>query len=275
MKTLFLVMLLLFGTVSRASAEGEGFYTVQEIPKKNVSESSWGDPLQVAETFWSQSEILQEVTSQMYSLLSFLYHQEKFGDVTEPYSRQKHFGSWVNDRRDNECYNTRAKVLIRDSEVPVQFRETGCTVAAGQWQDPYGGRVYTQAADMQIDHFVPLKNAYISGAYKWNRPKRCLYANFLGNEYHLLAVFGRENNSKGDKTPEGYLPSDESYQCQYLNQWLKVKLVWALALTPSEKEKVMELIQNNHCDLREMVMTDRDLKAQRQFISDNMDLCTR
>ncbi|MEK2646051.1 HNH endonuclease family protein [Bdellovibrio sp. BCCA] len=280
MKTLLLMIMLLVVSVSNAATDTLGnprfdeFYTVKEqVVKSHEADTPFVNPADIAQSFWSDAENLYELAAKIYSLIDFDYHHEKYGDVNEPYNRQKHFGTWVNDRRDNTCYNTRAKVLIRDSSIPVDFRTNGCTVSSGKWSDPYGGRDYTSAGDMQIDHFVPLKNAYISGAYKWNGQKRCLYANFLGNDFHLLAVYGKENTSKSDKTPEGYMPPNTAYQCQYIAQWLKVKLIWSLGLTPPEKETVLELLRTNHCDLNKMTYSVQELDQQRRFIADNMNLC--
>ncbi|WII73658.1 HNH endonuclease family protein [Bdellovibrio sp. 22V] len=279
MKNALLVILLLAASSFNASAmETKGnprfdeFYTVKE---KSVSFSDHVslNPLDTAQKWWSESDEFAELRATVFNLLDFEHHAEKYGDVNEPYNRQKHFGGWINDRRDDTCLNTRGKVLVRDSSVDVTMNTNGCSVRAGRWDDPYSGREYTQAADIQIDHYVALKNAYISGAYKWDRAKRCLYANYLGNNFHLLAVYGKENNSKSDKTPEGWMPSNKSYHCQYLAQWLKVKMIWSLGLTPPEKDAVVELVQQNHCDLSQMKYSAQELDEQRRFIADNKDLC--
>jgi hypothetical protein len=252
----------------------DGYFTVREQVTAASEPPVSVDPRAVAEEIWEQvSPDFYEIRAAIYSLLNFDFHAQKYGDINEPYQRQKHFGAWVVDSRYRTCFNTRAQVLIRDSSVPVQLRSNGCTVEAGSWADPYSARDYTLARDIQIDHFVPLKNAYLSGAYKWNREKRCLYANFMGNTFHLLPVYGRENSSKGDRTPEGYMPPNPTYQCQYLAQWLKVKLIWNLGITSSEKAKILNLVQNNHCSGGEMSYTAADLEQQRRFIADNMDLC--
>jgi hypothetical protein len=146
-------------------------------------------------------------------------------------------------------------------------------VKSGTWDDPYTGRTYTSADDIQIDHFVPLKNAYMSGADKWTKKQRCLYANFMGNKFHLLSVFGKENMKKSDRGPEGYMPPNNSYQCQYVAQWLKVKMIWNLGLTPPEKAAIENLAQSNHCTATELAYTQNDLDKQRRFIADNKDLC--
>lgn len=273
LRAMILVLLLLTGSAVFANSSNVGYFTVTEPTKKAELQPSWQDPLNVVEEFISENEAAHEIRKATNSLLDFLYHADRFGDVTEPYSRTKHFGTWIRDRRENNCYNTRARVLIRDSSVPVTFRSSGCTVDRGHWEEPYTGRAYTEASDIQIDHFVPLKNAYISGAYKWNKTQRCLYANFMGNEFHLLPVFGRENSMKGDRTPEEYMPPNTAYRCQYLQQWLKVKLIWNLALTESEKDSIVKQVQENHCDQTQLQMTSRELTKHRQAIVDNLEMC--
>lgn len=267
-----LLMMMLVATLGKSQALAD-YYTVKEGVSPQSSSPSM-DPLQILQAIIQDSEQeYHELRDRLLSLVQFDFHSESYGDVGEPYNRAKHFGGWLNDHRDEDCYNTRAKVLIRDSEVPVSFASNGCTVTSGKWNDPYGAREYTQAGDIQIDHFVPLKNAYLSGAYQWNRVKRCLYSNFLGNEFHLLAVYGKENGTKRDRTPEGYMPPNPGYRCQYLAQWLKVKMIWNLALTPSEKNRVVALISENQCDLNQFVYSVAELAEQRQFMTDNLALC--
>ncbi|UOF01575.1 HNH endonuclease family protein [Bdellovibrio reynosensis] len=277
MKTSFLVMLLVVGGINQAAANWgrnpkfDNYFTVKEQPTLRQEDVSL-DPLEVIQSALESASV-EELKVQIYSLLNFEFHNERYGYTNEPYNRKKHFGGWVNDPRDHDCYNTRAKVLMRDSLRPVDFASNGCTVVRGHWEDPYAGRDYTYASDIQIDHFVPLKNAYISGAYKWNQTKRCLYGNFLGNDYHLLSVLGDENQTKSDKTPEEYMPPNRAYACQYLAQWLKVKLIWTLGLTPPEKDKVIELARQNNCKSTDFEFSAQELSQQRRFMADNMDLC--
>lgn len=273
MKIALLMLLLVMSSISRAVA-AEGYFTVKEEAVSTSEASVSLNPVAVVAEVWEQVQPgFYQLRAAFYSLVSFDFHAQKYGDVNEPYQRQKHFGGWVVDSRQSTCLNTRGQVLIRDSAVEVRLRPRGCTVEAGLWADPYSARDFTQASDIQIDHFVPLKNAYLAGAYKWGSAKRCLYANYMGNAFHLLSVFGRENSSKGDRSPEGYMPPNPSYQCQYLAQWLKIKLIWSLAVTSSEKEKILNLIQSNHCPADEMTYSAADLEQQRRFIADNMGLC--
>lgn len=282
MKSSFLVILLIVCSHGIALAQDgqervrfDEYFTVAAPaanPTEELTEISDVE-LNPVEILWSGLHELGRRGDQVFSLLRFEHHAEAYGDVTEPYKRMKHFGTWITTQPDGRCGNTRAEVLKRDSLVPVTMSASGCTVARGKWDDPYTGRTFTAASDIQIDHFVPLKNAYLSGADKWTGKKRCLYANFLGNQMHLLPVSGPENSKKSDRSPEGYMPPNRAYQCQYLAQWLKIKMIWELGLTPPEKEAIQVLAQENHCTVIDLSYTQNDLTQQRRFIKDNMNLC--
>lgn len=264
-------------STSTADVRFDNFYTVSEGASASSEEDPIRgiiDPVQTVQNMLADAPgWVTELKAKALSLLQFDHHNENYGDVNEAYNRLKHFGTWINDKSDDTCYNTRAKVLIRDSKTKVTFNSKGCTVVSGTWDEPYTNKEVTQASDIQIDHFVPLKNAYISGAYKWDYPKRCLYANFMGNPFHLISADSSQNMRKGDRTPEGYMPPAKNYACQYLEQWLKVKLIWDLGLTPPEKDAVVSLIQDNKCDLKQFNYAAKDLQDQRKFIDDHMDLC--
>lgn len=279
MKTSLLVLLLVgvlssthaFARDGQERAKYDEFYTVREpVSRSSAEESSFA----TLDLFWDQVDEAIALGSRIYSLLNFDHHQETYGDVLEPYNRVKHFGTWISPTDpEGRCYNTRAQVLERDSLTPVSMSSSGCTVARGTWDDPYTNRTYTQARDLQIDHFVPLKNAYISGADKWGWKRRCLYANYMGNDFHLMPVFGKENMKKSDRTPERYMPPNKGFQCQYLAYWLKIKVIWSLGLTPPEKKAIEDLAKVNHCDTMDFKFTQNELQKQRRFIADNKDLC--
>lgn len=280
--TLLVMMLLVcVGSTSWAQdgqerVKYEEYFTVAEPPKTSDAEISEFDPptsFAPTEIFWNHFSQAVEMGEKLYTLLSFTHHNEAYGNVNEPYNRMKHFGTWISKDPNGYCGNTRAEVLRRESTVPVTMNPNGCTVKSGRWDDPYTGRAYTSASDLQIDHFVPLKNAYVSGADKWNDKKRCLYANYMGNEFHLLAVFGRENTRKSDRSPDGYMPPNRAYQCQYLAQWLKVKMIWSLGLTPPEKAAIETFVQDNHCTANDLIYSQGDLQKQRRYIVNNMNLC--
>jgi len=48
----------------------------------------------------------------------------------------------------------------------------GCVVESDRWLDPYTKRTYTDPLGIDIDHLVPLANAYRSGASEWDEAER-------------------------------------------------------------------------------------------------------
>lgn len=119
---------------------------------------------------WSANVRLVPAT-QVASLQSF---PRESGQVTA-YNRLVQYGDWVDE--DGDCEDARAEVLIRDSRLPVKRHANPCRVRAGSWVDPFGGDTLTLASDVDIDHMVPLRNAHISGAWRWSFPRRRAYAN--------------------------------------------------------------------------------------------------
>lgn len=195
---------------------------------------------------------------------------------TEKYNRKQHFGRWINDPADETCFNTRAQVLIRDSQTTVSFRVTNkCVIDRGEWFDPYSDHTLDTAGQIDIDHMVPLKNAYDSGAWKWHFKSRCLYANYMGMKEHLVPVSKSENRSKGDSSPADYLPSSNTYICNYIKNWLTVKSIWNLKLSDREAKGIEYAIKEYNCDRGGFTLPKKVRAEQHQFINDNIDLCDR
>jgi hypothetical protein len=207
------------------------------------------------------------------NLLNMVHTLEKFPYPTVPYNRDTQFGGWLRESGSTSCLNTRGKVLVRDSESPVSFTPNGCTVDTGAWNDSYTAKVFSSAHDIQIDHLVPLKNAYMTGAFEWDFKKRCLYANFLGNNFHLLSVFGKENMKKSDSSPSGYIPPNKNFTCQYLKIWLNVKIIWSLRLTPKEVAAVQNIAVDNDCNTEDFMIPYSQVQTQRDFMQAHANLC--
>ena len=136
------------------------------------------------------------------------------------------WGNWIDE--DNDGLNTRHEVLARESLVKPVISNN--RVISGKWYDKFTGKYFTNAKDLDIDHLVPLKNAYISGASNWSEEKKNKYYNYLKNENHLVAVSKGANRSKGDKSPVEWLPPNEEYQCEYVREWFKIKTDWGLTI---------------------------------------------
>jgi hypothetical protein len=149
---------------------------------------------------------------------------------------------WVDEDRD--CQDTRQEVLVRDAKRrTVEFQDAQeCTVSGATWLDPYSGESFANPKDLDVDHFVPLKNAHLSGAWAWSPERRREYANFLSDPVHLLAVKASENRRKGDKGPDKYLPPRAEFQCEYVRTWVKIKSDWDLTMTDTESATVQRIL---------------------------------
>ncbi len=134
-------------------------------------------------------------------------------DEVPDYDRAK-FSSWTDP--DGDCQATRSEMLIAQSTRAVTLTATGCSVAAGKWADPYSGRSFTAARELQIDHVVPLKWAWDHGAAFWSDARRDAFALDPRN---LLIVSGSLNASKGAQDPLNWMPPDRSYHCTYLREF--------------------------------------------------------
>lgn len=216
------------------------------------------------------------IKSTAVALTRWVKHETAPPIPVEKYNRKYHFGTWINDPTDTTCYNNRAKVLIRDSKTQVTFKANNkCVVESGTWDDPYTGNRYYMTKDIQIDHVVPLRHAYQAGAWKWNYKTRCIYGNFMANNYHLLSVNGHENMSKGDKAPDAYIPPNRRVTCTYVQAWLQIKLAWGLVMFPKEAQAIQEIIKNNSCDTTKFSMDRTELARQRKAMTDAIQICNR
>ena len=140
---------------------------------------------------------------------------------------------WTDE--DGDCQDTRNEVLLAESMTTVAYRsDRRCRVTSGQWLAPYSGAVVAVPGDLDVDHMVPLANAHRSGAWQWSPERKRLYANYLDDPNHLIAVTARANHSKGAKGPEEWQPPDPSYLCQYAVDWITVKYSWDLTATAAE-----------------------------------------
>lgn len=118
----------------------------------------------------------------------------------------------------------RNEVLLAENPGDATHRSVRrCRVASGQWFAPYSGTVVTVPGDLDIYHTLPLANAHKSGAWQWSPERKRLYANYLDDPSHLIAVTASANCSKGAKGPDEWRPPDGSYWCPYAVNWITVK----------------------------------------------------
>lgn len=141
---------------------------------------------------------------------------------------------------ENNC-DTRAKVLVRDSLTPAQVDPFGCAVVAGDWLSVYDAVIWSDPAELQIDHVVALKEAWDSGAWNWSAERRRAFANDLTDTRSLRAVTAGVNLSKGDRDPSNWLPPDSGFVCEYLADWVSIKARWSLSMDQSEHGRIRNL----------------------------------
>lgn len=165
--------------------------------------------------------------------LNLLLINDDFSQIPS-YDRDLYFGSWTDD--DGDCQNTRAEVLIIESLSTVSFRASNqCVVDSGEWLDPYTNNTYFLASDVDIDHVVPLRDAWQSGAYLWTDFKRKEFANDMIFDGHLIAVDDYENQSKKKaKNPSEWMPPNIAFHCEYVSIWIEIKYLWELTVTTAE-----------------------------------------
>ena len=190
------------------------------------------------------------------------------------YNRLQHFGRWVD--ADSDCQTTMTEVLIRDADPsePLEFRDANqCGLLKGLWNDPYTGKPYRVKTALQIDHVVALKNAYLSGGHGWSQARRCTYANYMGNDYHLLAVNGHENMSKGADGPENYMPPNEAFHCEFVGIWMRVKAIWKMEATRDEVAKIEAVITARRCPKETYTMKEAELTNERNATKNVPSIC--
>ena len=143
------------------------------------------------------------------------------------------FRHWID--ADGDCRDTRDEVLADESRTRV----TGCDVTTGTWFSYYDHQTWTSSSDVDIDHLVPLKEAWDSGAKRWNAETRERYANDLGDPRTLVAVTDNVNQSKSDQDVADWLP--DFNHCRYVTEWTAVKLRWHLSVDRREKRALTRL----------------------------------
>ena len=144
------------------------------------------------------------------------------------YSRSL-FRHWIDADKDG-C-NTRYEVLIAEATTKPKVGAK-CFLSGGKWKSPYDAKVFTNPTGLDIDHMVPLAEAWRSGAWAWTPAQRMAYANDLDDPRTLLAVTAGLNRSKGDKDVAQWLPPKA--QCTYISNWIAVKARFDLTVDPVE-----------------------------------------
>jgi hypothetical protein len=188
----------------------------------------------LATTSWAPAAAASKTSGTSAELLAVL---ETAAEHSAGYKRT-FFRHWTD--ADGDGCSTRAEVLIIEARGTPQVGDD-CAVS-GSWRSAYDGIITTFPGTFDIDHVVPLKEAWDSGAWAWTPTLRERYANDLGDWRSLRAVTATSNRSKADKDPAQWLPPRIAFRCTYANDWIAVKTRWSLRVDPAERAALEDLL---------------------------------
>ena len=161
------------------------------------------------------------------------------------YSREEFGPAWADVDR-NGC-DTRNDILARDlTNETFKPGTNNCVVAAGTLADRYTGatinfaRGQDTSSDVQIDHIVPLSDAWQKGAQQLNADQRKDLAN---DPLNLMAADGPTNGAKGDKDAATWLPPNRAFRCEYVARQTAVKATYKLWVTQAERDAIVSILE--------------------------------
>lgn len=153
--------------------------------------------------------------------------------------------AWTDDHAGpggHDGCDTRDDVLAGQlTEVTFRPRTHDCVVLTGKLADPYTGTQIpfrkTSPMEIQIDHVYSLALAWRMGADKWTPQRRIDFAN--DQVLNLLAVSGKANHDKSDKSPAQWIvPDNPAFQCDYLRRYLAVAAQYELPITTADASAI-------------------------------------
>jgi hypothetical protein len=148
------------------------------------------------------------------------------------------------DDADDDGCDTREEVLISEADDPPTVG-SGCTITGGRWFSYYDRVSWTDKNRVDIDHVVPLAEAWDSGAGAWTTATREAYANDLGDYRTLIGVTDSVNQAKGDQDVAEWLPTYDT--CRYLRDWVAIKHRWGLTVDSTEKAALAADVSTYGC----------------------------
>lgn len=164
----------------------------------------------------------------------------RIDDRSSPDSRYSR-DAWSHwDDVDGNGCDARQDALIAWSVVPATVNRAGtCKVITGSWISPYDGITTTVPGDFDVDHLVPLENAFRSGGWRWDATRRRAFAN---DQKELVVSSARSNRTKGSDPPDQWRPPNRDSWCAYATGWVAVKVTWDLTATTSERDALGQML---------------------------------
>jgi DNA uptake protein ComE-like DNA-binding protein len=242
---LALLLALLIGGASLAAfnpdaieRETSSQVNESETPEPEASENDPSPAPSISASASGTTSPTTQTEAQTASNLTTLINSLQVAVENRTGYNRELFRHWVD--ADGDGCDTRKEVLIAESTTPVTIG-SGCSISGGTWLSPYDMVSTTNASSFDVDHLVPLAEAWDSGASKWDSATRQAFANDLDFSMSLIAVTASSNRSKSDRDPAEWLPTNTAYHCEYAVAWVQVKVRWKLTIDAAEKEKLLSV----------------------------------
>lgn len=153
---------------------------------------------------------------------------------------QTKFRTWLD--ADGDGCTTRDEVLLEES-VKAPTVRSECRVTSGRWLSRLDGARLADLSLLRIEHLVPLREAWASGARRWAGVSRAELANDLGYRFALNVSTQRVLRARGSAEPQRWLPPRRAARCTYVAQWVAVKWRWGLTVDRAEKRFLTERLE--------------------------------
>ncbi|MFS0884927.1 HNH endonuclease family protein [Aeromicrobium sp. 179-A 4D2 NHS] len=163
------------------------------------------------------------------------------------YKRELFGSAWTDNNTakwgKNGC-DTRNDILKRDLTKVTYKDAKKCAVATGTLADKYTGKTIhfvrgPKSSAVQIDHIIPLSDAWQKGAQSWDTTKRTKFAN---DPINLMASDGPTNGAKGDKDAATWLPPNKGFRCEYIAKQVTVKKTYGVWVTKAEQDAMVKIL---------------------------------
>lgn len=224
---------------------GVGAVPKNKLKGIKVSTRLWGaDRLETmrAVVKWADGHLADDSTTSMANVnrvIGLLSELTVAPEQTGNYRRVV-FRHWVD--ADGDGCDARKEVLIAEAIRAPQVGER-CSLSGGEWLSRYDGRrAVGDGGSFDVDHMVPLSEAWESGARIWDAKRREAFANDLGYADSLVAVSASSNRSKGGRDPAEWMPPAREAHCWYAAAWVSVKSRWGLAADRAEADKLRSVL---------------------------------
>jgi hypothetical protein len=153
---------------------------------------------------------------------------------TDGYRRAR-FG-FYRDVDADHC-DARREVAIAEA-MDLVMNTHNCNIQSGKWFSPFDGAKLNGPDAITVTHLVSLRETWESGAWQWDEAARNAYLNDIKIPETMLVVSPMSAQQRDDEDPGAWLPTYESYRCDYLKAWVYLKTLYKLSVDPGEREAI-------------------------------------